>query len=179
MDLDLQKIGWKFFFKKNVPVPSTKDSFTIFNTWIANSPEVFIDVSDYSHVPEGPVTLLSGYYADVVIDRTDDQLGFLYQQKIPLSGTTPEKLEKTLKLALAAATRFENEPILKGTAAIDRTRLHFLINDRAIAPNQAGTFSRYQNDLASCLTRVFGQNPKLTHLSEPRKRFRVLSEWNR
>lgn len=175
MELELQKIGWKFFFEKDVVVPSTKDSFTIFNTWIAGSPEVFIDVSDYSHVPEGPVTLLSGYYADVVIDRTDDQLGFLYQQKIPLSGTTSEKLEKTFKLAQAAATRFENEGLLKGKIKIDRSRVQFLVNDRAIAPNTAQTFAQYQEVLTQCLTQAFGKAPKLTHLSEPKKRFRVIA----
>lgn len=175
MDLDLQKIGWKFFFEKGVSVPSTKTSFTIFNTWIAGSPEIFIDVSDYSHVPEGPVVLLTGYYADVVIDRTDDQLGFLYQQKMPLSGTTSEKLEKTLKTALAAATRFGNEALLKDKMAIDHTRLQFLINDRAIAPNTPETYARYQEALADCLTKTFGKAPKLTHLSEPKKRFRVLA----
>lgn len=174
MELDLQKIGWKFFFEKGVSIPSTKTSFTIFNTWIAGSPEVFIDVSDYSHVPEGPVVLLTGYYADVVIDRADDQLGFLYQQKMPLSGTLSEKLEKTLKTALAAAARFENEALLNGKMTIDRTRVQFLINDRAIAPNTPETYARHQEAIATCLSKTFGKAPKLTHLSEPKKRFRVL-----
>lgn len=175
MDLDLQKIGWKFFFEKGVSIPTTKTSFTIFNTWIAGSPEVFIDVSDYSHVPEGPVVLLTGYYADVVIDRTDDQLGFLYQQKMPLSGTATEKLEKTLTAALAAATRFENEALLNGKMPIERGRIQLLINDRAIAPNTPETYARHQEAIAACVTKVFGKAPKLTHLSEPKKRFRVLA----
>ena len=58
---DLQRINIKFFLAADAEL-SPAEAFRVFNTWIPTTPdEVLIDVADYSHVPEGPVTLLVGH----------------------------------------------------------------------------------------------------------------------
>ena len=60
---DLQRINVKLYLEDPTAL-SAKETFRIFNSWIPTTPdEVLIDVADYSHVPDGPVTLLVGHDA--------------------------------------------------------------------------------------------------------------------
>ncbi len=170
--MDLQKINWKLFVTD--PSPASPDIFfRVFNTWIPNSPEVFIDVADYSHVQDGPLTALIGYDEDYWLDAADRRLGLLYNRRTPMDGTNADKLSATLQSVLRAAKRLEDDAAFKGKLKFRTDELLFIVNDRALAPNTRETFEAVRPDIERAVGHLFGNSPKLDHLADPRRRFSV------
>lgn len=164
--INLQKIQWKLFFK-NPSAIKPDDFFRIFNTWIPNSEEVFVDVADYSHTHDGPVTLLVGHYLDYALDNTDLKLGFLYSHKQPLAGDNQEKLNSTFQRFLQACQRLKTE--------FKTDEIFFQINDRALAPSTPKIFAAIQGELTRFLDAILTPGSyTLEHQKEPKKRFGVL-----
>ncbi len=169
--MTLNKINWKLFFEKPQAV-RPDDFFKVFNTWIPASPEVFVDVADYQHVKDGPLTLLSGYYVDYVLDHTDRKLGFLYNQKVPRAGET---LKQTLKDFLKTCDRLVKDPLFAGKLQLSSSELQLTINDRALAPNHPKTFETLKPQLTELCDGFFGKGSfELEHEANPKKRFTVL-----
>ena len=164
--MNLQKIQWKLFFKTPSEI-KPDDFFRIFNTWIPGSEEIFVDVADYSHTHDGPVTLLVGHYLDYALDNTDLKLGFLYSHKQPLAGNNQEKLAATLKRFLQACQRLGME--------FKTNEIFFQINDRALAPSTPKTFAALKPDLICFLDGIFTPGSyTLKPQNEPKKRFGIL-----
>src|SRR5690606_15524340 len=67
--MNLQNIQWKLHLDEST-VGNPHDWFKAFGTWIPDSPEVFVDVADYSHVQDGPVIFLSGHNECYSLDAT-------------------------------------------------------------------------------------------------------------
>lgn len=158
--MELQKINWKFFIKssaKHLP----EELFRVFNTWIPESPEIFIDVADYSHVRGGPLIHLCGFVNDYVLDETGYELGLLYNHKRPLHGSPVERLVETLTAAIKAKERLAADKSVPGGVSFDEGSILFMINDRALAPNTDATFTHVENILREALTKVLG-NKKFT-----------------
>lgn len=171
--MDLQKINWKLFLK-NPEGAKAEDFFRVFNSWIPNSPEVFVDVVDYQHVPEGPVTLLAGYHLDYVLDRTDKRLGLLYNHKHIMDGSNEDKLKTSFQSFIKACKRLEQDPIFAGNLKFDHSEILFLINDRAIAPNTKETLAQIQPLLQSTFKEILKGTDFSLHYEEmPKKRFQV------
>lgn len=171
--MNLQKIHWKLYFK-NPGAAKPADFFKVFNTWIPNSPEIFIDVADYQHVHDGPWTLLVGHILDYALDHSDRRLGFLYNRKKPMDGSTAEKLANSLRDFLKACLRLEQDPIFSGKLSLATHELLFLINDRAIAPNTTDTFNAIRPELRTLCDRVYGKGAyTLSHRDPPKQRFSI------
>jgi len=171
--MDIQKITWKIYFK-NPEACKPEEFFKVFSTWIPNSPEIFVDVIDYKHVVDGPLTLLAGHYVDYMLDHTDRRLGFLYSAKKPLNGSNSEKIEESLADFLESCKRLIEDPLFKGKLQFKTNELLFMINDRGIAPNTPETFSQVKPDLEKVTRTVFGSDSSLEQVSDPKKRFSVI-----
>lgn len=168
--MNLQKIQWKLFFKKPEEI-KPEDFFRIFNLWIPNSEEIFVDVTDYSHTHDGPVTLLVGHYLDYALDNTDLRLGFLYSHKQPLIGNNQEKLSETFKRFLQACQKLKIE--------FKTDEIFFQINDRALAPSTTTSFASIKSDLTHFFDGLFTPNSyTLTPQNNPKKRFGVFIKNN-
>ena len=71
----LQRINVKFYLEDPASL-SAQEAFRIFNSWIPTTPdEVLIDVADYSHLDEGPLTILVGHEANYSLDNHSAELG--------------------------------------------------------------------------------------------------------
>lgn len=171
--MDLQKINWKFFFE-NPQAARPEDFFKVFNTWIPGSPEIFIDVADYKHVHDGPLTVLIGHYTDYSLDATNRRLGFLYNSKRPLEGSQEERLAGSLKEFIKSCNRLTSDPIFKGKLKFNPKELQLMINDRALAPNSQETFKTIEGVLKKVVSKVVGHSDfSLKHLGYPKRRFAV------
>lgn len=131
--LALQKFSLKFPITSGLPDAPTV--FKIFDSWIPDKLEIFIDVADYSHVTDGPQTALIGHYADLVLDNTDNKPGFVYRQK----RTLENKFEKTLTTAIGRLQSYtdllEKNTALTPRVTLDKTKIELTFNDRLLAPN--------------------------------------------
>ena len=104
---DLQRINVKFFLEDPASL-APQEAFKILNTWIPQTTDqVLIDVADYSHVPDGPATLLVGHEANYSVDDGQGRRGLVYARKQPLPGSLPGRLRAALGATLRACRRLE------------------------------------------------------------------------
>ena len=181
--MNLQKINWKIYFKdaESAKPNSSAEAlakpdlfFRVFNSWIPNSPEIFVDVADYKHVHDGPLVLLAGYYVDYALDHTDRRPGFLSSRKQEVKGSALEKIKSSLLEFLKAAQRLSEDPAFGGKLQFATNELLFIVNDRALAPNTPASFSELKPVLEEVFYKVIGNKEfNLEHLSNPRQRFSV------
>ena len=174
----IHKLHWKLRIDNPATVKPA-DFFKVFNSWIPDSPEVFVDVADYQHVHDGPLILLVGHYVDCALDATDRQLGFLYSRKQPLAKSTAETMHLTLLACLQAALRLQADPVFNGTLSLRTDSVQLIVNDRALAPNTPETLARLRPHLEAVGTALFG-NATLTRADAdaPKKRFSVVMAGN-
>ena len=172
--MHLQKIHWKIYFK-DPSEARPDDFFRVFNTWIPDSPEIFIDVADYQHVHDGPITLLAGHYADLMLDDTDRRRGFLYARKQPMEGNNAAKISESFKAFTKACRRLSDDPLFEGGLSFKTDEILFTINDRALAPNTSATFQGVKPDLETFFSALLGKgNFTLIHQDDPKQRFSVI-----
>ena len=172
--MQLQKINWKLFFKNQSAV-EPDDFFRLFNSWIADSPEIFVDVADYQHVHDGPVTLLVGHYADFAIDDSDRRRGLLYSQKRGGEGSHGDQLKSSLTALLKGALRLTSDSVFGGKLFFHTNELKLVVNDRALAPNTKETYQLLKPELESLAATLFGAGSYTLSLdSNPKQRFSVV-----
>lgn len=169
--MNIQKINWKVF----IADPSSADPsvfFKVFNTWIPESPEIFVDVADYRHVHDGPLTALIGHDEDYWLDASGRRPGLLYNRRTPMEGTNEEKIKTTLGSTIKACRRIEQDPAFGGKIRFRTNEFLFLINDRGAAPNTKEAYGEVKPEIEKVLGRVLdGQSFSLEHLSDPKQRF--------
>lgn len=171
--ITLQKLNWKLFFDTPVTVKSA-DFFQVFNTWIPDSPEIFVDVASYAHVHDGPLIILVGHYVDYSLDASNRQLGLLYSYKKPMAGTNLTKLTTTLTAALSGSQRLESDPLFAGAVSLRTNELCLIANDRGLVPNTAETYAALEPDLRTLADQLYGKgHAVLSHDSanSPKQRF--------
>jgi|APSaa5957512622_1039677.scaffolds.fasta_scaffold57306_2 hypothetical protein len=172
---DLQRINVKFFLDDPGSL-TPEEAFKILNTWIPQTPdETLIDVADYSHVPDGPVTLLVGHEANYSIDDGQKRRGLIYARKQPLPGSLSERLHAALAAALTACLRLEEEPELQDRVSFRTDEFLLVANDRLRAPNFAATLTALQPQLDPVLSALYGNSTfTCERTSDPAERFAVL-----
>src|SRR2546423_15285818 len=113
--MDSHKLVLKFFLDDPSAVPET--SFVpVFHSFIqthALPDHLLIDVADYTHVPDGPGTVLVSHEANLYMDHSvGGRLGLMYQRKQPIAGagTLRDPLATGFSFGLRAAGRVEEEP---------------------------------------------------------------------
>lgn len=171
--MDIQKINWKIFFDQSSQI-DPPDFFKVFNTWIPNSPEIFVDVADYQHVHDGPLTLLVGYSVDYALDARDRRMGFHYSSKKPVEGDNATKLARSLDAFLKACKRLTSDEIFKGKLKFKRDELLFFIHDRGVAPNTQETGKTITPLISDLFDKKVGKgNFKLEPETNSKKLFNV------
>ncbi|RMH14080.1 MAG: hypothetical protein D6698_13130, partial [Gammaproteobacteria bacterium] len=99
-------------------------------------PLVLIDVADYTHVPNGPATLLVGHRANIFIDEKEDTPGLVLQAKAEMQGGLKERITEMLGIARQACEKLEQEPVWEqGSGHFDLQNFEFVSNDRLLLPN--------------------------------------------
>jgi len=169
--MDSQKINWKIFFK-NPEAAKADDFLRAFNSWIPDSPEVFIDVADYKHVHDGPLTVLVGHYVTYSLDASGRRLGLLYSRnRAPEGGAV--SVVATFNEVLKTAKRVEEDKTLNGVR-FQTNEFLFLINDRAAFPNNDETFRSLRGELDLLFSSLFGKGGyTLTRNADHKQRFQV------
>lgn len=171
--MDLQKINWKIFFR-NSDVAKPDNFFRVFNSWIPGSPEIFIDVADYKHVHDGPLTVLIGHYVTYSLDSSGRRLGLLYSRNRVPEGSSGVTVASTFAELLKAAKRSEEDPSLSGIRFLTNEFL-FLVNDRAAFPNNEATLKAVKPTLESLFGGLFGKGEfTLSRNPDPKQRFQVV-----
>ncbi len=170
--MNAYRIQIKFYLERGQDV-APETWFRVFNTWIPETrDEVLVDVADYSHVHEGPVTLLVGHEANYSIDRSDGKTGLLYDRKQPAGGNFADRLRRAFVSTLKACHRLERDSILAGSAKFRTDEVRIVLNDRLLAPNSEKTQAAVQTDLNHVLKRLYnGHDFDIEHNSDPRQRF--------
>jgi hypothetical protein len=173
MAINLQNIQWKLHLDEST-VGDHHNWFKAFAPWIPDSPEVFVDVADYSHVEDGPVVFLSGHNVCYSLDATGRRHGLLYERRQPVEGANPEKLSESLKTLLEHAALLEADATFPVKPKFLAGDLKFIINNRGIAPNNDATLATVTPELSALLDQVYGAGAyTLAREQEPRQRFIV------
>lgn len=151
----LQRINVKFYLEDGESL-SAEEAFRVFNSWIPTTPdEVLIDVADYSHVAEGPITLLVGHDANYSLDNDHAEPGLLYSRKQPAAGKLCQRLEAALRATLKACRRLETEPSLEGKVKFRGSDILLVANDRLNATNDDAGESALRAELEPVLSKLF------------------------
>jgi len=173
MAINLQNIQWKLHLDE-ATVGDHHDWFKVFGTWIPGSPEVFVDVADYSHVTNGPIIFLSGHNEAYTLDNTTGRLGLLYERRQPVETENPETLKASLKTTLTHAAWIEADATFKVKPKFFAGDVKFIVNNRAIAPNNDETLAALKPELTALFDAVYGAgNYTLEREQDARQRFSV------
>jgi hypothetical protein len=171
MAINLQNVQWKLHLDEST-VGDHHDWFKVFGTWIVGSPEVFVDVADYSHVTDGPVIFLSGHNEAYTLDKTTGRHGLLYERRQPVETQNAQTLHDSLKTTLAHAALVEGDATFKTKPKFLAGDVKFIVNNRAIAPNNDETLATLQPELDALFSKIYGAgNYTLTREQDKRQRF--------
>ncbi len=153
----IENINWKIFLE-NPEAAKPEELFRVFNGWIPDSPEIFIDVADYQHVGDGPLVLLSGHYVNYVLDSMEGRLGLLYDRRQPYDANLDNaaRLRNSLQETLLAAARLANDTSLAEKLRFSTGELRLVMNNRALTPNTPEAFASLRPHLERALETVFG-----------------------
>jgi hypothetical protein len=173
--MTFKRITVKFFARDENALPAD-EVFQIFNHWIsAAQGETLIDVADYSHIHDGPVTLLVGHEADYATDISDGQLGLLYTRKQPWQGDQAAQLSLSVQAALNACRRLEEDALLGGNTRFNGNQFQLGCLDRLNAPNTDETLASIQGEVDTFLNKLFGGATCSIERDPDPKRFLKLS----
>ena len=154
--MDLQRLNVKLYLEDETSI-SSEEAFRIFNTWIPQTTdETLIDVADYSHLPQGPQTLLVGHEANYSLDNTDGRVGVMYARKQPVNGTGVERIRDAFLRALKTCVRLEQEEAFQGKVRFRSDQCWLVVNDRLHATNDDDTLEAIRPDLEEVLTCLYG-----------------------
>jgi hypothetical protein len=163
------KISVKFYLDHGHNI-APETWFKTFNNWISahNGSDVLLDVADYSHVPNGPVTLLLGHEYDISIDDTDAKRGLLYNRKQPNGGGFAQQLSAAVRAACETCRRLEVEEAV----VFQGNELRLILNDRLNAPNTKNTHNAINDDLQAFLHQLYdGSEVIAKRRKDTRQRF--------
>ena len=171
--MNLQNLQWKIHLADGTS-PPPQEWFRVFGTWIPDSPEVFVDVADYSHVEDGPVVYLAGLHVCYSLDGAGRRLGLLYDRRLPMEGSNADKLAESLLSVLQAAKRLEDDATFAKKPVFQAGNMILIVNNRALCPNTEATLAALQPDLEALLGRIYGAGDfSLKRDADPRRRFQV------
>src|SRR4051794_498091 len=176
--MDSHKLALKLFFDPS-SAPGPAEFVPVFHSWIQQHavPEhLLIDVADYSHVPDGPKTVLVSQEAIFAIDYAEDRPGLQYFRKEPIPGAESfgERLRAVFRIELEACERLEQDPRLKGRLRFRTDEIIFRIHDRLLAPNEPSVFAEIRPDLQAFSSEIFQNAPvTLEQRGTPQELFEV------
>lgn len=180
--MNLHKIGIKFFNAAGKDVPLT-DFIPVFHHWIQEKrlDDLLIDVADYSHVPEGPGTMLIAHEGNYAIDETGGRRGFLYYSKQPMLETElVERLVGVCRKNLWACRLLEEGEETRDRVRFNYGELQVFANDRLAAPNTDAAWQAFEPALKAFLDRLYPDTDYDIRRddSDPRERLSALVSFN-
>lgn len=130
----------------------------VFHRWIQQQalPGLLIDVADYRHVPEGPGVVLVAHEAIYGLDQGGGRLGLLYNRRTRLDAAPGEALAQAFRAALIACRKLEQEAEFAGAVSFAGSACEVVVNDRALAPNDAAGAARLREVMEPLLDRLWG-----------------------
>ena len=150
--MDLQKFGVKLFFNTNGSY-SSKDFVPIFHNWIqdkAIDDHLLIDVTDYSHIPDGPGVMLIAHEGNFSLDQESQQPGIMYMRKTEIAGSFTERFSTVLSTVIKAANCLNDNNISK-QVDFASSSFRFIANDRLYAENTADNQDLYKQKIQKAL----------------------------
>ena len=132
----------------------TETGFEVFNTGIPDpNNDVLVDVADYTHVKNGPQTILVGHNAHYALDTTEGRFGFLYDRKHGLDGSLAAKIEEVVSAALSACKRLDEDERLSGKINFTGGSTQVVLKDRLGAVS--GSADTLKGELKPILDRLY------------------------
>lgn len=176
--LTATRLGVRFYLTEDAEV-DLADCVPVFHRWIQEEAlsDILIDVSDYTHVPDGPGVLLVAHEASYGFDDADGRLGLQYRVRRPewLQGQSPAgKWRRVLGAAATAAALLEGETAMMRGARFRTDEFDVSIADRLVAPNTDATLEQLEGSMKALFSRAFGVNKvELRRQGEKRTMFSV------
>lgn len=151
----------------------------VFHRWIqlGRVEGPLVDVADYSHVSDGPRTLLAGFDANLSVERCEDSLDFVWCRKRPTGLTLEETLIQGAKCLVGLCAELEEGSDLPGPISFAGGIVRVFSNDRLLAPNKDSTWEEWQAALHGLARALWGDGPVVEVRREsidPRERFGVV-----
>jgi hypothetical protein len=162
--MDSSKLAFKLFFAPGSSI-DVEAFVPIFHHWIQQKSlagHQLIDVADYSHVYQGPGTMLISYEANLHIDEEDSRPSLMYVRKAPIQGSLQDRMRAVLGYILQAASLIEAAPEFAGKVRFKTDEIVFRINDRLHGPNTQATFDAIKGDLETVLKKASGSTVTLS-----------------
>ena len=154
--MKLQKFGVKFFLKTRSSFDS-KDFIPIFHNWIQNkiiNDHLLIDVTDYSHIPDGPGIMLIAHEGYFSFDQENHKPGIMYMRKTNIDGDFTQRFVKVLAITIQAANHLRVNNINKHID-FKKNSFRFIANDRRLAENTPENQNLYQVEVQKALAEVY------------------------
>lgn len=135
--------------------------------------ETFVDVTDYSHVPDGPGVMLICHEAHYSMDSGGGRLGLRCATKRGATGDAAGRIRRVLAKTLAACAAMEAHEVTGGKIRFSTDSFLFSIEDRLVAPNTAETFQAVAPVLSGVIEAVWGAPPVLARVGSAKECFQV------
>ena len=169
----------QFFIKFPAKVArdyDAKELIPVFQRWIQKDAleGVLIDVTNYTHVEDGPGVMLIGHEANWSLDFTDGEPGLLYTRKREALGDVETRLKDAFRLALEACKLLQKDETIENPIEVDTREFIFGINNRLVAPNEDETMEDVREGLTQFFNWLFeGQRVDFERDQRKRSRFSV------
>lgn len=170
--MNLQKINVKFFMEKGEDIPLAS-FIPVFHRWIQEDKleGMLVDVTEYTHVYQGPGVLLIAHEANYGLDEEKGKRGFLYNQKRTPEKSAEDHLKTAFRRALTACSLLEKEPELAGKIKFSPSHLQIFVNDRLEAPYSPESLGELEETLNPFLKGLYeGGKYLMLHEKDPQKR---------
>lgn len=148
----------------------------IFHAWIRHGKlagKLWIDVTDYKHVPAGPGVMLIAHEGHLALDEAGSRLGLRWSRKRDPRGPLGERLLEAVADVVAAAIELEREPT--SPLRFPGAEIEIGIQDRLTAPNTDAVHAELAGELAAIAGRLYpGAEVSIERVSaDPREPFAV------
>jgi hypothetical protein len=172
--MESQRYAFKLFAEPAANVPS-HDLVLFFHRVIQDRllDETTVDVTDYSHVPNGPGVMLICHEAHYSMDRGEGLLGLKCATKRGATGDARARLRRVIGKTLRAAAALEKHEILGGRLRFDTKSALFSIEDRLVAPPTDESFAAIAPALGEQIQALWGATPALARTGTAKECFQV------
>ena len=157
---NLYRFGLKLFVESEMALDE-QACVPIFHRWIQTTAldRLLIDVADYSHLVGGPSVLLVGHEGNLWLDQGDGRWGLVCTSKQPADGSLVSRILHVTRTLLVAAQLLESEPVFQGRLSFVPNELHFLANDRLLAPPGAESIAGLTPPLQAVMQTLYPGQP--------------------
>ena len=165
--MDAKRIQLKLYAADHAERLDLRGLVPVFHDWVKHhriEDEVLVNVTDYTHVPDGPGVALIGHGAHYFLDLGEARPGLLFSRKRAIEGDLAHRLEDTFRRTLAACDLLEKDE--RADVSFETKELLLRIQDRLLAPNDDATLEAIEPALRALLERLYpGETPASERVS--------------